>query len=201
MISINPTLLRRWYKYIQHISFGGFSAHSRVSDSISYNSLQLANQSTSQLNNHVSSTSLVHLSWMEDATVCLFKFPKNGNVRKRCICHEKFFFPLTLHTSARTQTHSCSVEKMSEGAATHARAPQWAVLGVGALLKGTSAMPRMWTSILQLPVHIILFSFFFGLGGTWTGSLQAPKPGANPESDFTSCILSCPCNVSKCYCI
>ena len=34
---------------------------------------------------------------------------------------------------------------------------QRAVLGVDDLLKGTSAMPRMWTTILQLLVHSILF--------------------------------------------
>ena len=44
---INPALLRKWYKYIQRISFGGFSTRSQVLDSISYNNLQLANQLTS----------------------------------------------------------------------------------------------------------------------------------------------------------
>ena len=35
MICINPALLWKWYEYIQRISFGDFSAHSRVLDSIS----------------------------------------------------------------------------------------------------------------------------------------------------------------------
>ena len=62
MICINLALLQKQYKYIQLICV--FSARSRVLDCVSYNSLQLANQSTSQLNSHVSSTSLLHLSWM-----------------------------------------------------------------------------------------------------------------------------------------
>lgn len=33
------------------------------------------------------------------------------------------FFPLTLHTGVHTQTHTCSEEEMSEGAATQATAP------------------------------------------------------------------------------
>ena len=45
---------------------------------------------------------------------------------------------------------------------------QWAVLGVSALLKGTSAMPRMWTSTLQLPVPA--FSFWSGWDLSWRPS-------------------------------
>ena len=48
MICINLALPRKRYKYIQRISFGDFSAHSQVLDSISYTSLQLANQSAKQ---------------------------------------------------------------------------------------------------------------------------------------------------------
>ena len=47
IISIHPTsLLRKWYEYIQRLSSGGFPL-ALESDSISYNSLQLADQSTS----------------------------------------------------------------------------------------------------------------------------------------------------------
>ena len=58
---------------------------------------------------------------------------------------------------------------MSKGAARHATAP---VLGIGALFKGTSTMPRMWTRILQMPVHIIPFLVRVGLEPSQAKSLR-----------------------------
>ena len=42
IININPALLWKRYKYVQHISLRGFSAHPPVLASISYDSLKLA---------------------------------------------------------------------------------------------------------------------------------------------------------------
>ena len=60
------------------------------------------------------------------------------------------------HRWAHTNTHmQCRGDERRGSHTCHSA--QWAVLGVSALLKGTSAMPSRWTSTLQLPVHIILF--------------------------------------------
>ena len=59
------------------------------------------------------------------------------------------------HRHAHTQAHMQCRGDVWRGCQTCYGA-QRAVLGAGALLKDTLAMPRMWTSILQLPVHIIL---------------------------------------------
>ena len=68
-----------------------------------------------------------------------------------------------LFSSHITYTHC--IEEMSEGAATHATSHS--------LLKRTSAMPRTWTSILQLLAR----SFFLGgPSGTWTDKLRVPEP-------------------------
>ena len=66
---------------------------------------------------------------------------------------------------------------------------QRAVLVAGALLKGTSAMPRMGTNILQLPVHIFLF-FFFGPSepATFKSPSQVPTDWAIAARDHVDII-------------
>ena len=53
-------------------------------------------------------------------------------------------------------THIHCIEKMNTCCGA-----QRLVLGVGALFKGTLVMPRIWTSILQLLLHIVLFFYFW----------------------------------------
>ena len=65
-----------------------------------------------------------------------------------------------LHSHTHTNTHKQWRGDERRGCHT-CHGARRAVWGVGALLKGTSAMPRMWNSILQLLAHIVLF--FFGL--------------------------------------
>ena len=72
------------------------------------------------------------------------------------LCYSQILFSTHItHRRAQTHTHmQCRGDKWRGHTCYHV---QWAVLGVGALLKGTLVKPRMWTSILQLPAHIILF--------------------------------------------
>ena len=69
--------------------------------------------------------------------------------------------PFSTHiTHTHTHTHKHMQCRGDERRGSHTcHGAQRAVLGVGALLKGTSAMPRMWTSTLQLPIHINFFFF------------------------------------------
>ena len=78
------------------------------------------------------------------------------------------------YTQANTHTQ-CKGDEWSCG-----YSAQWAVLGVGDLLKGTSAVPRMWASILQLPVHIVL------IWSEWTSRAKSLRTELLPPILFTS---------------
>ena len=78
------------------------------------------------------------------------------------------------YTQANTHTQ-CKGDEWSCG-----YSAQWAVLGVGNLLKGTSAVPRMWASILQLPVHIVL------IWSEWTSRAKSLRTELLPPILFTS---------------
>ena len=73
MICINPALLRKWYKYVQRVSFSGSPTRSPVLDSIAYISLY---RSCIFPGCH---------SVQGDSAASLFKFPSDDNVRKRWI--------------------------------------------------------------------------------------------------------------------
>ena len=101
------------------------------------------------------------------------------------VCLDTFWRHISTHITGAC-THTPSVEEMSEGASTHATVPNeqcW-----GAFEQGTSAMTRVWTSILQLPVHIVLFWSEWDLN-QWPSSPQA-KSLWTDHQPFTKNIIS-----------
>lgn len=80
-------------------------------------------------------------------------------------------------------TYTHCIEEMNEGAATHATSHS--------LLKGTSAMPRTWTSILQL----LATSYFFGF--EWDLNRQTSSPRA--KSPGTELLPPHNCVIAKLF--
>ena len=221
MAALLPALLRKRYKYIQCISFVGFSVLylTRLASCI------VCSQLTSQPVSHVSSTSLVHLSWMPqcialpgNGIVRIFKFPTDYNIRKQWIkfCQEELLWRVQnhhQHPSLQCPLYPQQLQQLSPGkvwiSEESVDAGQW---GRTDPLHPPACIPPSCQQCMRImcpqacdrpannrcshPCHRPDFRF-----SAIFGNQMHFAEGANPESDFTSCILSCPCNVSKCYCI